>query len=178
MTLKTLSYRILFFLFVIALMPACTTKTLKNEQLWYSLTVPKTWTTENGIIKTDKGETISIVRLHNDARISTLIQTTMENIRRNMVGFVTESESRNQINGHCAWKLVGAHRPEKNGPEYVIIRVIIDTNQKATKDCEENYEPGVYKYVIDIKTPSESYNKRKKILNKVIKSFSFKLPEY
>jgi len=159
-------------------MSGCTTKTLRNEQLWYTLSVPKTWTTENGVIKSDKGETITIVRIHNDARIGVLIDSTRKNIRRDMVGFVIESESKKPVSGHCAWKLVGAHRPDKNGPEYVIIRAIIDTNKKKAKDCEGSYDAGVFKYIIMIKTLSENYNNRKKILDKVLKSFAFKLPEY
>lgn len=156
----------------------CATKRVTNADLWYSVSVPNKWTIGNGGLQSPQGEVLQIQRIRDDGKLGNLIVSTRNTIRRDMVGFVTEVDQRQRIQKRCAWKLVGAHRPNKNSDEYVLIRVIIDTNKPGVKDCEGAHEPGQYKYILTIRTPSESYNQRKKILNKIIKSFSFTIPEY
>lgn len=155
----------------------CSTKTMRNAALWYTITVPKTWKVKRGQLVSPKNEILYIQRIRDDARINGLITSTRNNIQRDMVGFTIENESRKTYKGHCAWRLIGAYRPKKNAAEMVMVRMIIDTN-KPTKDCEGAYEAGQYKYILTLRTPSESYNQRKKALNKILATFSWKIPAY
>jgi hypothetical protein len=147
-----------------AWLSGCSTQVIKNESLWYQVTVPNEWGVKNDMIDSGQGDLIKITRLPDDGDIENLVKGTRNSVQIEMTGFVTESEDWLSIRGHRTWRMVGTFRPKKDGPEVTLIKVIVDA--------------GKYKYVMDIRTPSEQYKERQKTFEIMLKSFSFEIPKY
>jgi hypothetical protein len=143
---------------------ACETRQIRNESLWYTVSVPKTWSIKNNMIDSGQGDTMKVVRLPDDAPLENLIESTRRSIQMEMTGFETETEDTLKIQGNEAWRIIGTFRPSKDAPESTLIKVLINA--------------GKYKYVIDILTPAEQYKERKKIFEQAIQSFTFEIPKY
>ncbi|MCB9639868.1 MAG: hypothetical protein H6728_11245 [Myxococcales bacterium] len=155
----------LAFVLVVAVgVSGCSTRVIKNETLWYEVTVPKEWGIKGDLIAGDQGDLIKITRLPDDGEIENLVKSTRNSVQIEMTGFVTESEDWLSVRGHKTWRMVGTFRPKKNGPEVTLIKVIVDA--------------GKYKYIMDIRTPSEQYKERQKLFEKMVQSFSFDIPKY
>lgn len=141
----------------------CATHTLRNEQLWYTVAVPNAWQPgSDAIIRSPKGDVLQITRVRDDGSLESVVESRRKAFQISMTGFVIESEQWLKVHGHKAWKLVGTHRTKND--EVVHVKVIVDA-----KD---------YKYFIEFRTPSETYRRRRKAIKAIIKSFSFKIPDY
>ncbi|MCK6509773.1 hypothetical protein L6R29_07410 [Myxococcota bacterium] len=149
---------------MVVVLSGCSGQVIKNESLWYQVTVPKEWGIKNDMIDSGQGDLIKITRLPDDGDIENLVKGTRNSVQIEMTGFVTESEDWLSVRGHRTWRMVGTFRPRKNGPEVTLIKVIIDA--------------GKYKYVMDIRTPSEQYKDRQKTFEAMLQSFTFEIPKY
>ena len=141
----------------------CATHTLRNQDLWYSISVPKTWKAgENSAIKGPKGDVLVITRFRDDSSLDSFIQSQRRAFQIEKSDFVTEDEAYIKVNGRKAWRMVGTDKNKDN--EQVWVLVFVDMGQ--------------YKYRLWFRTPSESFRKQQKKINRVVQSFFVKIPEY
>lgn len=147
-----------------AILAGCSTKTIRNADLWYTLSVPADWQIEEGRLSSPQKDALKVVRLRDDSPLEQLVQSTRRSIQIEMPGYVMETEDFIKVNGKNAWRIIGTFKPTKNSADVTMIKVIVDAGQ--------------YKYILDFTTLSENYNQRKEPLQQIIDSFSYKIPEY
>ncbi len=141
----------------------CSTYTLRNRDLWYSISVPKTWKPgKNSVIQSKKGDSLVITRFRDDGSLSGFIRSQRRAFQIEKADFVVEDEAWIKVNGRKAWRMVGTDKTKDN--EQVWMLVFVNTGQ--------------YKYRLWFRTPSESFRQRQKAFNEVVNSFLVKIPEY
>ena len=141
----------------------CSTYTLHNRDLWYSLAVPKTWkANKSSVIRSQKGDVLVITRFRDDSSLDDFIRSQRRAFQIEKADFVTEDEAYIKVNGRKAWRMVGTDKTKDN--EQVWVLVFVDMGQ--------------YKYRLWFRTPSESFRGQQKKINEVVKSFYVKIPEY
>jgi hypothetical protein len=143
----------------------CAGRVLRNVELWYWLSVPKNWKAgKDGLIKSDQGDLLRISRWRDDSPLERFVDSQRRAIQIDRAGFVIEDETWINVARRKSWKMVGTHRQTDINREDTWVYVIVDTGQ--------------YKYMLEFITPSEQYLERRTIIDGIVRSFGYKIPEY
>lgn len=140
----------------------CNTRTLRNADLWYQLSVPKAWKIRGTTIVSGQGDSIDITRFRDDSNLERFVDSQRRAFKIEKADFVIDDEAWVKVVGRKAFRMVGTDKGKNT--ETVWLLVFVDVGQ--------------YKYRLWIKTPNDTYRSREKTLNAIVNTFVVKLPEY
>lgn len=140
----------------------CNTRTLRNPDLWYTVSVPKAWKAVGTTIVSQAGDSIDITRFRDDSSLESFVESQRRAFKIEKADFVIDDEAWVKVQKRKAFRMVGTDKGK--GQDTVWILVFVDV--------------GEYKYRLWIKTPNDTFRKREKTLNTIVQSFVVTLPEY
>lgn len=140
----------------------CVVRTLHNQELWYWISIPKTWKIQGTTLVSGEGDSLLVTRIRDDGSLENFVQSQRQAFQIEKADFVTEDEAWLSINGRKAWRMVGTDKT--GGKDEVWVLVFIDVGQ--------------YKYRLWFKTPNDTFRQREKGLNEILRTFVVKIPEY
>lgn len=154
--------RVLACVVLLILSAGCTVNTLHNQELWYRISVPKTWKTQGTAMLSGQGDSLQVTRIRDDSSLEAFVQSQRQAFQIEKADFVTEDEAWLTIHNRKAWRMVGTDKA--GGKDEVWILVFVDVGQ--------------YKYRLWFKTPNDTFRQREKGLNEILRTFVVKIPEY